>query len=75
MVKPIGEDLEKHVKESPGTLLEDLRQQIVQQTFNSQRFDFRVDEQPAVRFDQGRCKSELRFVGHLFPIRKRFSII
>jgi hypothetical protein len=30
MVKPIGEDLEKHVKESPGTLLENLRQQIVQ---------------------------------------------
>ena len=70
VVKPIREDFKQHVKESPGTLLEHLRQQIIEQTFDSQRFDFRVDEQPAVRFDQGRSQGERRFVGHLFTMTK-----
>ena len=54
MVKPVGKYLQKHVKEPPRAQLEDLRQEVVQEAFDAERFDLGVDEEAAVRLDHRR---------------------
>ena len=48
MVESVGEYLQEGVESSPGLLDKNLRKELVEESLDPQRFNLRVDEEPAV---------------------------
>ena len=65
VVEAVGEDLQERVEGSPGLLDEHLRQELVEESFDPERLDLRVDEEPAVGLHCAGGEGGGVLVGHL----------
>ena len=65
VVQSVGEDLQESVECAPGLLSEHLRQELVEETFDTQRLHLREDEQSTVGLHYAGTQSCGNLVIHL----------